>query len=278
MTNQRAFKARVRARMGKTGESYTTARRHLLARVPVAPAEPAAAVAPGTEPPAVEQPAASPAPGAAASGPAEPPATSVEEAPAAPAPAGGGTAGQVARIPDALLRERTGRGWEEWFGLLDQWGGTAHAHTEIARWLVSVHEVPGWWAQTITVGYEQARGLRAPGQQRGGGYSAGGSRTVAVPVDRLFAAFADETLRRRWLPDVDVRVRTATAPKTFRADWAGGPTRIVVGFVPAGDTKSRLAVQHEKIDSAERAAELKAYWRERLDVLKRLLETDGDGR
>ncbi|WP_196255660.1 hypothetical protein ACN26Y_22045 [Micromonospora sp. WMMD558] len=282
MTNQRAFKARVRARMDKTGESYTTARRHLLARMPAAPAEPPAVVAPGTEPPAVdlggetpavEPPATAPAPGSAAGGPAEPPATPVEAAPAR-----AGTAGQVARIPDALLRERTGRGWEEWFGLLDEWGGTEHTHTEIARWLVAVHEVPGWWAQTVTVGYEQSRGLRAPGQQRGGAYSAGGSRTVAVPVDRLFAAFADETLRRRWLPDVDVRVRTATAPKTFRADWAGGPTRIVVGFVPAGDTKSRLSVLHEKVGSAERAAELKAYWRERLDALKQLLETEGDRR
>ncbi|MEW2384600.1 hypothetical protein AB0873_21275 [Micromonospora sp. NPDC047707] len=274
MTNQRAFKARVRARMDKTGESYTTARRHLLARMPaVAPGTEHPAVEAGTENPAVE-PSAAPA-AAPGTGPADPPAGS----PAAEAsPAGGGTAGQVARIPDALLRERTGRGWEEWFGLLDEWGGTEHTHTEIARWLVAVHEVPGWWAQTVTVGYEQSRGLRAPGQQRGGAYSAGGSRTVAVPVDRLFAAFADETLRRRWLPDVDVRVRTATAPKTFRADWAGGPTRIVVGFVPAGDTKSRLSVLHEKVDSAGRAAKLKAYWRERLDALKRLLETEGDRR
>ncbi|MGN9778149.1 hypothetical protein ACTMS0_20640 [Micromonospora sp. H33] len=276
MTNQRAFKARVRARMDKTGESYTTARRHLLARVPVAPAEPPAAAEAGTEPPAVEPPAEPPAP--TATGPAEPPATPAEAPPVDAPPVAGGTAGQVARIPDALLRERTGRGWEEWFGLLDEWGATAHTHTEIARWLVTAHEVPGWWAQTVTVGYEQTRGLRAPGQQRGGGYSAGGSRTVAVPVDRLFAAFADEALRRRWLPDVDVRVRTATAPKTFRADWAGGPTRIAVGFVPAGDTKSRVSVQHEKVDSAERATELKAYWRERLDALKHLLERDGDAR
>jgi len=248
MTSQKSFKSRVRARMVKTGESYTTARRHLLARA--------------DRPDEGETPTPTPPPTAAAT--------------QTPSPTAAAT--QTDRIADALLRERTGRDWAQWFDLLDDWGGTAHTHTEIARWLVTVHDVPGWWAQTVTVGYEQARGLRAPGQRRGGDYTAGGSRTVAVPVDRLFAAFADGSLRARWLPDVEVRLRTATPPRTFRADWAGGPTRIVAGFEAVGETRSRVAVQHEKVTDAEQAAQLKAYWRDRLAALKRLLEADGDDR
>lgn len=88
----------------------------------------------------------------------------------------------------------------------------------------------------------------------------------------LFEAFADEAVRRRWLPDVAVRVRTATAPKSFRADWAGGPSRIAVGFTPVSGTKARVAVQHEKLTDAAEADRLKAYWRERLAALKQLLE------
>ncbi|MER5335773.1 hypothetical protein [Micromonospora sp. NPDC002717] len=241
MTRDRSFKTRVRARMDKTGESYTTARRQLVARSTAA--EPAAAPPEPTEP----------APGATSSG----------------------TAVQTERISDALLRERTGRGWDEWFVLLDAWDATGRTHTEIARWLVTTHEVPGWWAQTLTVGYEQTRGLRAPGQRRGGGFLATGSRTVAVPVRRLFDAFADDALRRRWLPDAEVRVRTATAPRTFRADWGDGSTRLVVGFAAVGETKSRVSVQHEKLTGAQQAAELKAYWRDRLAALKHLLEGAG---
>ncbi|MDO3704994.1 hypothetical protein Q3W71_25330 [Micromonospora sp. C28SCA-DRY-2] len=265
MTHQRTFKARVRSRMAKTGESYTTARRHLLARAQTTPAEPAAPAAAPAEPatPLSAGPAASSVP--------------EQAGPPAAVPTVAGPAEQTERISDALLGERTGRDWAQWFALLDEWGGTGRTHTEIARWLVTAHEVPGWWAQTITVGYEQARGLRAPGQRRGGGFSANGSRTVAVPVGRLFAAFADDALRRRWLPE-DVRVRTATAPKSFRADWADGSTRIVVGFAAAGESKSRVAVQHEKVADAEQAARLKAYWRERLAALKQLLEADGDPR
>ncbi|MDG4758337.1 hypothetical protein [Micromonospora sp. WMMD710] len=232
MTNQRSFKTRVRARMAKTGESYTTARRHLINR------------------------AAGPDP----------------EAPPAPA------AAQTERIADDLLRDRTGRGWAQWFAVLDAASAAERTHTEIARHLVAEHEVPGWWAQSITVGYEQARGLRSPGQRRGGGFEASASRTVAAPAARLFEAFADETARARWLPDVEVRVRTATAPRSFRADWAGGPTRIVVGFDAVGESKTRVNVLHEKLTGAEQATQLKAYWRERLTALKVLLESNGDNR
>ncbi|MEU8088268.1 hypothetical protein AB0B57_32225 [Micromonospora sp. NPDC049101] len=249
MTNQRSFKARVRTRMAKTGESYTTARRHLINRATEPSPEPAA-----TAPDAAQ-----------AAGPAA-------AQTAAPA------AAQTERIADDLLRARTGRGWAEWFALLDAAAATEQTHTQIARHLVAEHEVPGWWAQTITVGYEQARGLRAPGQRRGGGFEASASRTVAVPAARLFEAFADETARTRWLPDVEVRVRTATAPRSFRADWAGGPTRIVVGIDAVGESKARVSILHEKLTGAEQAAELKAYWRERLAALKALLESNGDHR
>ncbi|TNH31099.1 hypothetical protein FHG89_04110 [Micromonospora orduensis] len=195
---------------------------------------------------------------------------------AEPTPSPPPTAAQTERIADDLVRARTGRGWAEWFALLDAASATERTHTEIARHLVAEHDVSGWWAQSITVGYEQARGLRAPGQRRGGGFEASASRTVAVPAPRLFEAFADETARARWLPDVEVRVRTATAPRSFRADWAGGPTRIVVGFDAVGESKTRVNVLHEKLTGAEQAAELKAYWRERLAALKVLLESNGD--
>ncbi|MEU5674720.1 hypothetical protein ABZ749_31225 [Micromonospora sp. NPDC047753] len=56
-----------------------------------------------------------------------------------------------------------------------------------------------------------------------------------------------------------MRVRTATAPRSFPADWARGPTRIVVGIDAVGESKARVNVPHEKLTGAEQAAELKAY-------------------
>ncbi|HET9291576.1 MAG TPA: DUF4287 domain-containing protein, partial [Actinomycetes bacterium] len=128
MTRQKSFKGRVRARMDKTSESYTTARRQLLAKAG-AKADP-------------EAPAR----------PAEPAATPPGDAPEAKRP-----------YSEQAIRANTGRGWDEWFALLDEWGGAERPHPEIVRWLVGEHGVPGWWAQGVTVGYERARGLRAPG-------------------------------------------------------------------------------------------------------------------
>src|SRR3712207_5738140 len=67
-------------------------------------------------------------------------------------------------VSDEGIRRRTGRGWEEWFDLLDEWGAGERRHAEIARWVAEEHGVDGWSAQSVTVSYERARGGRAVGQ------------------------------------------------------------------------------------------------------------------
>jgi uncharacterized protein YndB with AHSA1/START domain len=173
---------------------------------------------------------------------------------------------------DEAIRRRTGRGWEEWFGLLDEWGAAERPHPEIARWLATEHGIPGWWAQSVTVSYERARGLRAVGE-RPAGFSVTASKTVAVPVDRLYDAFVDEALRRRWLPDGRLGERTATKPRSARFDWGDGQTRVVLGFEAKGEAKSTVALEHERLPDAEEAERMKTFWRDRVAALKELLET-----
>jgi hypothetical protein len=218
MTRQKTFKRRVRERMTKTGESYTAARRMLIAQGD-------RPETPKFEPPVAEE-----------------------------------------RVVVA-----TGRGWQAWFELLDAWEAATRTHKEIARWLREEHGVDGWYSQSIAVGYERARGLREPGE-RPDGFAVGVSRTVAVPVERLFEMVADEQLRERWLPGADLRERTATFPRTARYDWEDGSTRVVVGFEGLGEAKSRVAISHERLPDAETAGEMKAWWRERLTALKSRLE------
>jgi uncharacterized protein YndB with AHSA1/START domain len=171
---------------------------------------------------------------------------------------------------EALVR-RTGNGWEHWFDLLDEWGATERSHKEMATWLREEQEVAGWWAQAITTSYERVRGMRAVGE-RPDGFVAGASKTVAVPVDRLFDAWVDSELRRTWLPDAELRERTATRPRNARYDWGDGATRVVVGFEPKGGSKATVSMSHERLDDAEEADRMKAYWRERLSALKQSLE------
>ena len=220
MTQHKTFKRRVRARMAKTGESYTAARRMLIAR--------------GDRP--------------------EPVAADFRPP-----------------ISEERLVAATGRGWQDWFALLDEWNAKEQSHTEIARRLTSVHEVAGWYAQSITVGYERARGLRAVGQHASG-WSITATRTIAVPVERLYEAFTDTAARERWLPGAELSVRTATAPKSARYDWEDGSTRVIVGFEALADGRSRIALAHERLPDADAADAMKQYWRDALTALKATLE------
>ena len=62
-------------------------------------------------------------------------------------------------MSDEAIRERTGRGWEEWFDLLDDWGAAERRTREIARWVVEEQGAStAGSSQAVTVSYERARG------------------------------------------------------------------------------------------------------------------------
>lgn len=165
-------------------------------------------------------------------------------------------------VADEKVVEATGRGWDDWLRLLDEWDAASRSHAEIASWLHDQHGVDSWYSQSITVGYERVRGLRAPGQ-RPDGFAVSASKTIAVPVERLFEAFDDPALRERWLSGAQLHPRRATAPKSARYDWEQGGSRVNVGFDSVTDVKSRVTVSHERLPDAGTAHELKAWWRRR---------------
>ena len=181
------------------------------------------------------------------------------------------TEGPALTMSDEAIRRRTGRGWEEWFDLLDEWGAADRPHREIARGVAQEHGVDGWGAQAVTVSYERARGLRAVGEHADG-FAITASKTVAVRVDRLYEAFVDESLRERWLPGVELHERTSVKPRSARFDWGGGETRVIVSFTEKGEEKSAVALQHERLADAAEAERMKAYWRGRVAALKEVLE------
>lgn len=170
------------------------------------------------------------------------------------------------------VQRATGRDREEWFTLLDAWGAAGRPYREIADWLVAEHELSNWWAQKLIVEYEEARGLRDPGIRRDGTFEVGASKTVGVPVARLFAAFVDAKLRERWLPGVTIREPGAEPAQPLRFDWKDDGSRVVVDFTATGEGKSQVSVQHQRLRDAKSATEMKAFWRERLAALKTLLE------
>lgn len=89
-------------------------------------------------------------------------------------------------VSDDKTLEATGRRSADWFGMLDQAGARDWSHKQIAEHLVDAHGVDGWWAQSITVGYEQATGRRRPGQQQDGTFTASVSRRIPGEGSAVF--------------------------------------------------------------------------------------------
>jgi hypothetical protein len=231
MPRDKDLKRLVRARMQKTGEAYTAARVQILKKGRRTPAK-------STTLSARLTPVAGPSP--------------VEYA-------------TLAGMSDAAVKEKTGRSWEEWVRTLDTHNAAELPHRDIAILVHDTYKVREWWTQTVAVGYERIKGLRARGQSRSGTYEATKSRTFNVPVMTLFNAWADPTIRRRWL-GVDVKVRTATALKSIRLAWADGSI-IAVGFAAKGASKSQVALAHVKLPDRGAVDRTKRYWTERLEAL-----------
>jgi len=175
------------------------------------------------------------------------------------------------RSTDEAVKAKTGRVWDEWFRILDKAGAKKWPHKEIAAHLYSKHKVPAWWAQMVAVGYEHERGLRAKFQNCAGEFSANASRTFAIPVAKIYKAWTDEKLRRRWLPGAKIEITTATPAKSLRAKWAEA-TRLSVYFYGVGSQKTRIAVDHMKLASSKESLKMKSYWANALNRLEKVLE------
>lgn len=196
-------------------------------------------------------------------------------------------------ISDAAVRAKTGRGWKDWFALLDRWGAVEKGHKATARHLAADHGVPRWWAQMVTVRYERERGLRDVGQRADRRYEVSVQRTVAAPRDRAFAALSRGRDLSRWF-GAGSRIEAAEGG-AFRT--AGGekgrlrafdpPARLVLDWeTPShcpgssveftldgkGTGRTVVRVTHSRLGTKKDRERMKGYWGARMDALRSHLE------
>lgn len=183
----------------------------------------------------------------------------------------GGRALRLAGVGSEAVMRATGRAWDEWLTVLDRAGAKAMPHKEIALLLSRKFRVPDWWSQMVTVGYEQARGLRVV-NQKASGFATSSSRTFGVDLDDLYAAWSEPRQRAKWLPVAPLEVRKATSGKSMRITWTAGGSSVDVNFSAVGRGKSRVQVEHGRLASAAAAARQKTFWSEALGRLKGFLD------
>ena len=174
-------------------------------------------------------------------------------------------------MSDEAIKKGSGKSWDEWFALLDAWGALEMTHTEIARYISAELGVDGWWAQGVTVGYERARGMRAVHQTLNG-FVMNASKTVNVPVSRLYAAFVNEPIRDRWLEPGTLRLRTSQENHSVRFDILTLEGSLLeVNFTAKSNAKSSAALHQGKLAGDEERTIWRTFWKERLERLAALL-------
>jgi hypothetical protein len=241
MTTQKDFKRLVRARMVKTGESYTAARSHFLNNN-------------GAERRSAGQ------------------AVTASRTVAPSRPPAGPTVDyeKLAGVSNATIKAKTGCDWKKWTDALDYVQAHEWTHTEIARYVREKFKIDGWWSQSVTVGYERIKGLRAIGQRRSGEFEASKSKTFHVPMSRLYAAFSEKRNRTKWLGEVDLKVGATIKHRSFRMTWTDGKP-VAAWFENKGPKKTVVGVTHHKLTDKATAERVKGEWAERLEKLAEVL-------
>lgn len=195
-------------------------------------------------------------------------------------------------IQDASAREATGRSLGEWYTELDGLGGPARGRRELVQHLLTVARLEEWWATTLVVEYERARGQREKdGQPKG--YSICSTKTVAAPLERVYAAFGTAGDLDRWLgagsqvtfaaggtltnADGDRWTFTRLRPgKDLRFTWQHGErapeSQVEVLLADKGKGKTGITLNHTRIQQRSHADELRSGWSVALEALKRHLE------
>lgn len=171
------------------------------------------------------------------------------------------------------IEKATGKPWGEWVRGLDAAGARDLAHAEIARLvnkrLEGLSRSPGWWAQGITVAYEQHIGRRVPGQLANGLFEVSVSKTVPKARAELFPAtvtwFEAQKAFRGQPPQ---KPRSSETPKrsNWRCDFEAGSKFSATVEEGAGG-KSKLVLAHTALPDQEAAEAWKAFWREIAETL-----------
>jgi len=166
---------------------------------------------------------------------------------------------------DEVIRDRTGRGWDEWRELVDAWPGHDDGHGAVAAWLQAEHDVDGWWAQAVTLGWERITGRRLRHQMADGTFTANRSATITVDGDALRELLLDTDGRELLFPGLDVELRSRPTSKNIRLGLGGGVAQLYLE--PRDDGRVTVHVAHEKLPGADDVALWKEFWGDWLAAL-----------
>jgi hypothetical protein len=169
----------------------------------------------------------------------------------------------------AAIERATGIAWSDWMEHLDELGGRTLPHRDLAKHaytrLADLEGNMGWWAQGVAVAYEQEIGRREPGQSCDGAFQVGVSKTYRGTMDDALAAWSDLVggLEEFGGVPVDKEPTTSATEKWryWRVPLADG-SRVSLDICDSAPGKSRMGINHTKLDSPAAAEHWRSAWKE----------------
>ena len=235
MTQANKLKQKIRSRAKKTGESYSTARRHVLNETDKKRTDRTKAAASKAR-----------------------------------------TAKATGTVSEARCIEKTGHGFDHWFGVLDKFKAPDKGHKAAAKHLLDDHKVSAWYAQSITVAYERARGLRDVNQSCSGDFQVSVSRVLPVSLDAATDAIGQKRRRQLWSAEVESTVRDDLDKALGEKRIKRGPNAHALRYktkdgtvewrlTAKDDAKSQLVVTASGLASRDAIEPQRARWKATLD-------------
>lgn len=195
-------------------------------------------------------------------------------------------------ISDEAVKKATGKTWEAWIALLDDEGAEELSHKEIAALLLDkgyIEKGSEWWAQTVTVGYEYAKGRRVKGQTADAGFQVSLQRTIAVEATRLWQFLTSPEGLTIWLgsglddlafaeghtyqtdEDTSGEIRSIYPGEKLRLTWQpsdwDNESTLQLYLQDKGD-RTALRFHQEKLADSKQRSQMKEHWREVLERIK----------
>ncbi|MFM9995128.1 MAG: SRPBCC family protein [Phycisphaerales bacterium] len=194
-------------------------------------------------------------------------------------------------VPDAEMKAKTGKTWDQWFKVLDDFGGPPKGRREIGNFLHDTHKVDPAITAMINVEYEAARGV-VEKDGRPKGYMICATKTVAATPAKAYELFATGSSWTKWFAKgckVELseggkyssgeghtgEIKKVRPAKAIKLTWdhpklAPG-TIVEVTFQPKGE-KCTVMAGHDRIQTKAEADALRESWGAAFERLKALLE------
>jgi len=174
------------------------------------------------------------------------------------------------------LETGSGTSWEDWLEFLEPHRDLDHTAMAV---LVREHIVgvglsssPEWWAQGVTLAFEQHIGRRKPGQRSGGTFSVTVSATANCGMDAALEAWTAAMDGAKELDGVALKgpARSSATEKWryWRCTLDDGSAVSVNFQAKAGGLKTTVSANHDKIPDQSAVETWRTFWRQQLAVLK----------